>query len=143
MDVDIVASISDEERDRIVRRFEKDFDLLQSHKDDMPMCLVTIWRHIFNYKDEPDILQLDLIIVPDDYSGKIMNRKIEIEEYGMKIYVISKEDLIVLKLASFRNQDKADIEKILEHDPKLDWFYLENTAKKYGKNWDFIYSLRK
>lgn len=138
VDVDIVAHISNEERERIVHLFEKDFNLMQSHKDDMVMGMVKIWRHIFHYKNEPDILQLDLIIVPDAYSEKIMNRKIEIEEYGMKISVISKEDLIVLKLASFRNQDKADIEKILEHDSTLDWFYLENTVKQYGDHWDFI-----
>lgn len=142
VDVDIVAHISNEERERIVHLFEKDFNLIQSHKDDMPMGFVKIWRHIFHYKNEPDILQLDLIIVPDAYSEKIMNRKIEIEEYGMKISVISKEDLIVLKLASFRNQDKADIEKILEHDSTLDWFYLENTVKEYCDHWDFIKDVR-
>ncbi len=67
----------------------------------------------FNFYKENDIIsEFDIVITEDtDFTKKYL-RKIEYEIDGVKIPVISIDDLIEMKLIANRSIDKIDIEKL-------------------------------
>jgi hypothetical protein len=50
-DVDIILNIEEESREKIVRLLDTNFDLVQSHREDMVFNIIRIWRHIIKVED--------------------------------------------------------------------------------------------
>ncbi|MFT4313388.1 MAG: DUF6036 family nucleotidyltransferase [Candidatus Woesearchaeota archaeon] len=72
-------------------------------------------------------------------SPKYKERITQIQEFkdtfSLKIYVISHEDLVLLKSLTDRENDFEDILTILENTNDFDWKYVIETAKKQEDNW--------
>lgn len=137
-DVDIVLNIEDENREMIVRLLDANFNLVQSHQEDMVFNIIRIRRHIIKVEESPELLILDTLLADNDYLKNVITRKIEINFHGIKLPVVSKEDLIILKAISFRDIDKHDIRNILSSETPTDWVYLEKNFKSLKLDWEFI-----
>lgn len=82
--------------------------------------------HKFVYGDR----EIDLLVFPqhEDFITDVMHRAVEAKGLGK---VVSLEDLVILKLFSFRLKDKAHIIEILEKK-KTDLDYIKTWCSKFG-----------
>jgi len=142
VDVDILIVFDVNTRNRLSSILEKSFNLIQSHEQDMVFKNITIWRNIISLKGKTEPLILDYLKADSDYLMDVINRRIEIPFEDTIIPVIAIEDLITIKLTSFRKQDQIDIENLIQSGVSIDWEYLENSIKRYHLDWDFIEHLR-
>jgi hypothetical protein len=91
-------------------------------------------------------IMIDLVLHPKgfDWDSDMLNKRREerLLTRSLKIWCISVEDLIVMKIANGTPQDLEDIEKIISRRfNKIDWEYLRRRAKKFNlkKEIDEIY----
>lgn len=91
-------------------------------------------------------IMIDLVLHPKGFNwdSDILKKRREerLLTRSMKIWCISIEDLIVMKIANGTPQDLEDIEKIVSRRfKKIDWDYLRRRAKKFNlkKEIDEIY----
>ena len=74
---------------------------------------------------------IDIILASTELENSALKRKKRISLYGVKTWLPSPEDLILLKLIPGRPKDLIDVESvILRHRKKLDVKYLETWAQK-------------
>ena len=142
MDIDILIVLDENIKRKVVSILENSFNLIQSHEQEMELKNITIWRNIVSLKGKNEPYMLDLLKADNDYLKTVIERRIEIDYEGTIIPIISIEDLIVIKLASFRKQDQVDIENLIQSGAAIDWGYLENTIKKSHLDWDFIEKIK-
>jgi hypothetical protein len=142
-DVDIVLNIEGESRERIIKLLDDNFNLVQSHREDMVFNDLHIWRHIIKAEDSPELLILDTLVANNDYLKRVIERKTEINFHNIKLPLVSKEDLVILKTISFRDIDKHDIRNILKSSTPTDWEYLERNFKALQLNWEFVESYKR
>jgi hypothetical protein len=78
---------------------------------------------------------VDIFVAKTEFQHNILKRARKIKFGKMDLYVISPEDLILVKLQTARERDMQDItEIILENKSKLDFIYLEKWAKLLNVN---------
>jgi predicted nucleotidyltransferase len=142
MDIDILIVLDENIKRKVVSILENSFNLIQSHEKEMELKNITIWRNIVSLKGKNEPYMLDLLKADNDYLKTVIERRIEIDYESTIIPVISIEDLIVIKLASFRKQDQVDIENLIQSGGAIDWGYLENTIKKSNLAWSFIEQIK-
>jgi len=142
MDIDILIVLDGNIKRKVVSILENTFNLIQSHEKEMKFKSITIWRNIVSLKGKNEPYMLDLLRADNDYLKTVIERRIEIDYEGTIIPLISIEDLIVIKLASFRKQDQVDIENLIQSGAGIDWGYLENTIKKSNLDWGFIEQIK-
>jgi hypothetical protein len=92
--------------------------------------------------DRKKVISIDLILANSDFLKRVLKRRREIRLLGIRTYLIAPEDLIILKLISFRKQDELDIENIIKSDETIDWKYLEEQIDMMELNRDFIEDLK-
>jgi predicted nucleotidyltransferase len=142
MDIDILIVLDENIKRKVVSILENSFNLIQSHEKEMELKNITIWRNIVSLKGKKEPYMLDLLKADSDYLKAVIERRIEIDYEGTIIPIISIEDLIVIKLASFRKQDQVDIENLIQSGAGIDWGYLESTIKKSNLDWGFIEQIK-
>lgn len=142
IDIDILIVLNDDIKKQVISILEDSFHLIQSHENEMKFKTLSIWRNIVSLQKKGELFMIDFLIADTDYLKSIVERKIEIDYEGISIPVIPVEDLIILKLSSFRKQDEVDIENLLHSASPIDWEYLENTIKKLHLNWDYIEKIK-
>lgn len=142
MDIDILIVLDENIKRKVVSILENSFNLIQSHEKEMELKNITIWRNIVSLKGKNDPYMLDLLKADNDYLKTVIERRIEIDYEGTVIPIISIEDLIVIKLASFRKQDQVDIENLIQSGAAIDWGYLEKAIKKSNLDWSFIEQIK-
>lgn len=138
IDIDILIVLNDDIKKQVVSILEDSFYLIQSHENKMKFKTLSIWRNIVSLQRKGELFIIDFLIADSDYLKSIIERKIEIDYEGISIPVITVEDLIIIKLSSFRKQDEVDIENLLHSASRIDWKYLENTIKRFRLNWEYI-----
>lgn len=80
-----------------------------------------------NYRE----FHIDFIIASIDLEREVFKRKKGIKLFGLKVYLPTPEDLILLKIIPGRPKDLIDAEGIVNrHKGKLDIDYLEKWAQK-------------
>ena len=141
-DIDMLVMIADEDRERFGKFLAARFHLLQSHDQEMVFSGIAIWRHIIQFGKQQSLFPLDLIMAKNDFLIHALSRRIELSYQGTTIPVISLEDLIILKLISFRDIDKYDIENLLKSEKPVDWPYLDKQIHKLRLNKAFIRQFR-
>ena len=73
---------------------------------------------------------VDLFIARNKFQYEILRRAMKVKFGRLNLYVISAEDLILMKLQTGRERDLEDVrEIILENTSKLDFVYLGKWAK--------------
>lgn len=142
IDIDILIILNDDMKKQVISILEDSFILIQSHEKEMKFRTLSIWRNIVSIQKKGDLFIIDFLMADTDYLKSIVERKIEIDYEGITIPVITVEDLLILKLSSFRKQDQVDIENLLHSSSPIDWKYLENTIKKLDLNWDYIEKIK-
>src|SRR3989338_6533153 len=76
-------------------------------------------------------LGVDFIITSTDFEREALRRRIAVTLYGIKTYLPTPEDLILLKIIPARPQDLLDAERVaIRHKAKLDLEYLNSWAQK-------------
>jgi hypothetical protein len=138
LDIDILIVLDENIKRKVVSILENSFKLVQTHDKEMEFKNIIIWRNIISLKGKKEVFVLDLLKADSDYLKSVIERSLEVEYEGTIIPVISIEDLIIIKLASFRKQDQIDIENLLRSQTPIDLKYLEETIKKSSLNWDYI-----
>ena len=76
---------------------------------------------------------VDLFLAKGDFQENVIRRSHAVDVEGVKLDLISPEDLILVKLISDRPKDTEDVREILlESSDDLDFNYLEKWAGKLG-----------
>ncbi|MFH1376980.1 MAG: DUF6036 family nucleotidyltransferase [Candidatus Woesearchaeota archaeon] len=104
------------------RKDSKNKPLLFSRGDERFDLFV---KNVFGFNLDFDI---NKIIQRNDFLGK----------KELIVYVLPKEDLILLKSITSRERDYEDIETIINTDNEIDWDYIINEAIKQKKNNSWI-----
>ncbi|MGB9749972.1 MAG: DUF6036 family nucleotidyltransferase [Caldisericia bacterium] len=76
-----------------------------------------------------DYIVIDFLIANDEFKKNILKRKKEIKVNEENIYIVTIEDLILLKLLSNREQDILDVKNLLNID-NIDIEYIKEWVKK-------------
>ena len=73
---------------------------------------------------------VDLFVVKTKFQHEVLRRAKKSKLGKLNLYIISAEDLILIKLQAGREKDIEDIRQIiLENSPRLDFVYLGKWAK--------------
>ena len=76
---------------------------------------------------------VDLFLAKGDFQENVIRRSRAVDVEGVKLDLISPEDLILVKLISDRPKDTDDVREILlESSDDLDFKYLEKWGEKLG-----------
>ena len=129
LDIDIVLGIKRKDVESLVKIFQKDFYI-----DAKAVEMALLKNLSFNVIDFETNTKIDFYVVGnDDYEEERFRRKIIKDILGLKVSVISPEDLILIKLLWYKNSDSRrhleDAESILKISP-VDLEYLKKWAKK-------------
>lgn len=77
-------------------------------------------------------IDLDFFLAESPFQNSVMQRKRREQVNGCTVWLVSPEDLILLKLLANRDRDRADIGDVLFTQGTLDRDYLEKWAKVLG-----------
>jgi len=81
-------------------------------------------------------IEVDLLLSKSKFHQQVVERSVPMEidfENGVtKFRVAACEDLILMKLASSRIIDRADVKQLLELNPDIDGAYLDAWVKQLG-----------
>jgi len=141
IDIDLLMVLDETVKERFVSILEHSFRLIQSHDHEMKRKQVAIWRNVVTLNGNADLFMIDVIKADNDYLKSIISRAVTVEYDGVSIPVAAIEDLIVLKLISFRKQDQVDIENLVQGRTPIAWDILEKRVKSLHLNWEFVKTL--
>ena len=77
-------------------------------------------------------IDLDFFLAESTYQASVMQRRRREQVNGCSVWLVSPEDLILLKLIANRDRDRADIGDVLFTQGMLDRAYLEKWADELG-----------
>lgn len=138
IDIDLLIALDESEKNQVVSILENTFHLIQSHEDEMEFKHMTLWRNVAALHRQGEPYVIDLIKADSDYFKSAIKRSTEIDYEGVIIPVIAIEDLVVLKMFSFRKQDQVDIENLILSNNPIDWNYLETKMKAFDLDWSYL-----
>ena len=130
-DVDIIIEAEREDKEKIVDTFKKDFYISKEAVSEAIEKKFTF--NIIHFKSS---LKVDFwLIKKDPYKILEFERRKKEKIFGKKIYIISPEDLILIKLFWYREGGSSrhleDIKSILViQKSKLDLNYIKNWARR-------------
>lgn len=83
-------------------------------------------------RHEPSSIDLDVSLggLPFEEEAVAHGRRIEIE--GVKVPLVSAQDLLVMKAVAHRPRDLADIEAVLDRNPGLDLERAQNWIREFS-----------
>lgn len=84
------------------------------------------------YLDAEHGIDVDIFLAESAFQQSVLSRRQTIQIDGVTAWLVSPEDLILLKLLAGRARDKADIGDILFMQGELDRTYLRRWAKQLG-----------
>jgi len=77
-------------------------------------------------------LDVDLFLAEEDFLKQVMERRSKAEAEGRMIWLVSPEDLVLLKLLAGRPRDLGDISDVLFMQGRLDLRYMRRWANELG-----------
>jgi hypothetical protein len=77
-------------------------------------------------------LDVDLFLAESQFQKAVMDRRIKVEAEGRTIWLVSPEDLVLLKLLAGRPRDLGDVTDVLFMQGKLDTKYMRHWADDLG-----------
>jgi len=129
-DIDAIGDIKEESLGRFLADLKKQgfsFDEREPVKTIAGLPFVTLY-----YRRSK--IYVDLFIARSEFQKLVVQRARSLRVGGIKLDIISPEDLILVKLLSGRTRDNEDIRQILaENAETLDFKYLRRWANKLGK----------
>lgn len=131
-DIDIVVEIRQENAEKLVDIFQKDFYV------DIEAVRVAIQTHgMFNIIHNQQVIKVDLIVRKDDPYRKLeFDRRQQVEMDGTVVWIVSPEDLILSKLFwakdTFSEMQLTDVRNLLRTTKDLDKSYLQKWVSALG-----------
>lgn len=128
-DIDLVVALSAEDSVRIRSLFEPDYYV----PDNLEQAIVSIG--IFNLVHIESVIKVDIIVRKDEeYRRAEFERRLAVVLEGSRIWLVSKEDLILSKLLwarqSASEMQRRDVQNLLATD--VDRGYLSHWAGRLG-----------
>lgn len=125
--------------DFIISLQEEDFPKFKAALEATKLDFISI--HLFKLKkikiirfslckQSHELIVVDLLLADNEFLKNAIQRRQSFPLLKERIYVVTPEDLILLKLMSLRPQDIVDIQNVILHQKKLDKLYLMSSAKK-------------
>ena len=84
------------------------------------------------YLDPKQSVDIDVFLAESEFQSTILLRKVQVEVEGRPIWLISAEDLILLKLIASRPRDLIDVADILFVQGELDQDYMRQWSRPLG-----------
>ena len=84
------------------------------------------------YLDPKQSVDIDVFLAESEFQSGILARKVQVEVEGRPIWLISAEDLILLKLIASRPRDLIDVADILFVQVDLDQDYMRKWSRPLG-----------
>jgi len=133
-DIDIIIDITPRDLEQLISALLEIKDKVYLDIDKATPIDVIKQQGGFNLIHLPSGIKVDFIIRRDDeFSRAELKRAIKKDFYGNRIYFISPEDLILIKLQWYKNSESTrhleDAESILKIT-KVDLKYIEKWAKR-------------
>lgn len=134
-DVDVLVCIPASDQDRLLAAFGADArfpiepTVLRMSSD------LTIVRAHFPDSSESNrrLILVDCLIPTAKFADSVLARRSRAEFWGVPIWVISPEDLIVMKLLAARPKDQEDIRAILRNvGERLDRTYVQSWVEQHA-----------
>ncbi|MBI3017728.1 MAG: nucleotidyl transferase AbiEii/AbiGii toxin family protein [Deltaproteobacteria bacterium] len=128
VDLDFVISLREEDFSKFKSALEATkLDFISPHL--FKLKKITIVRFCL-CKKAHELIMVDLILAENEFLKNAIQRRQSFPLLKENVYVVTPEDLILLKLLSLRPQDVVDIQNVILHQKKLDKGYLMMWAKK-------------
>jgi hypothetical protein len=89
--------------------------------------VVKLQRHIRGQS-----LDVDVFLAESEYQDEVMRRRSQLDSEGRLIWIITAEDLILLKLLAARPRDLGDVADVLFIQTHLDVQYMRHWAAQLG-----------
>lgn len=129
-DIDIIIEVDKEDTERLFSLFSGDF---YTDRDSIKKAIYN--RGMFNIIHRPGIIKVDFIIRKDTEYRKVeFERRRGIEFEGLRMDVVSPEDLVLSKLDWARDSlseiQIRDVKNLLNTVPDLDRPYIEKWVKE-------------
>lgn len=125
-DIDGVISLDEKKLDIFLDAFKKagfEFDKKKPIKSIQGLPFVTFYYPMHK-------IYVDFFIAKNEFQKGIIKRSKKIKFGDLNLFIVSAEDLILLKLQVQREKDIEDVRQIiLENKKKLDFQYLNKWAK--------------
>jgi len=77
-------------------------------------------------------IDIDLFLTGSAFQRSLMTRRCEVEYEGRLVWLVSPEDLVLLKLAANRPRDRIDVQDLFFALGRLDDAYLDHWAECLG-----------
>lgn len=131
-DIDIVLTLHEPDADSFVKLFEKEYYIEPDTVRD------EIARNgMFNVINNQSIVKVDFIIKNEgEFTQNQFKRRRNIDIDGVKVWVVSPEDLVISKLLWAKDSESEmqlkDVKNILDTVEILDMDYIQNWVRKYN-----------
>lgn len=131
-DIDIVVEIKKEGIEKLLSLFQKDFYVDQESAEE-----AVEQKGIFNLIHNECVLKVDLIVRKDSpYRELEFSRRREVKVKGIRVSMVSAEDLILSKLFwakdSFSEMQLRDVGNLLTMVKNIDHSYLSEWIRSLG-----------
>ena len=77
-------------------------------------------------------IDIDIFVAESDFQDVILTRRVKTELSGRPVWLVSPEDLVLLKLAADRPRDRIDVQDLFFALGEVDDAYLDLWAEKLG-----------
>jgi predicted nucleotidyltransferase len=132
-DVDVTISASPDDVKQLAAAFEKlGYTTPEVHAKgwtdqvaDMPLIK-------FRWYVPGGDLDIDVFIADTPYQHAYMERRQRAQSQGLDMWVVSAEDLVLLKLVAARPRDMIDVADVLFMQGQLDENYMRQWAQRLG-----------
>lgn len=132
-DIDVIVVLERSQLPELFDRLrDRDFEIPEAYETgwvdrikDMP--LVKLRRYI---RDES--LDVDVFLAESEFQAEIMKRRSRLDVEGWSLWVVSPEDLVLLKLLAGRPRDLGDVADVLFMQAPLDVEYMRCWAGELG-----------
>jgi hypothetical protein len=132
-DVDFTAAV---ERDRLPELYDRLRDIGYTVSDQYAKGWVDTVAGMPIIKTKLFIegrsIDIDIFLAESPYQQELLTRRRRTETLGSPVWFVSPEDLVLLKLISYRPRDVADIGDVLFTQGQLDETYLRRWAAVLG-----------
>jgi len=132
-DVDITVSLSPDQSLELLDIVERaGFDVPETYRkgwtdQEGKMPLVKVGRYVGDHR-----IDVDVFLTHSKFQQSMMARRCAVTLEEREVWLVSPEDLLLLKLAAGRPRDKIDVQDLLFTLGDLDEAYMRKWAEKLG-----------
>lgn len=89
------------------------------------------------------VIDIDVFLSESAFQKSILQRRSQHDVGGKLVWLVSPEDLILLKALANRDRDRGDIQDVLFMQGELDREYISHWAERLGASQTLEESLKK